>query len=41
VYGPSSAGGVIAKGTVTRAAGSRIGFQDFRTASRDFGVYIP
>lgn len=41
VYGPSSDGGVIAKGTVTRTAGSRIGFQDFRTASRDFGVYIP
>ncbi|QQQ79302.1 hypothetical protein IOD16_13260 [Saccharothrix sp. 6-C] len=41
VYGPSSAGGVIAKGTVTRAAGARIGFQDFRTANRDFGVYIP
>ncbi|MET1074339.1 MAG: hypothetical protein ABWY11_16955 [Umezawaea sp.] len=41
VYGPSSAGGVIAKGTVTRTAGSRIGFQDFRTANRDFGVYIP
>ncbi|AXX29936.1 hypothetical protein KCV87_07285 [Actinosynnema pretiosum subsp. pretiosum] len=41
VYGPSSDGGVIAKGTVTRTAGARIGFQDFRTASRDFGVYIP
>lgn len=41
VYGPSSAGGVIAKGTVTRVAGARIGFQDFRTANRDFGVYIP
>jgi hypothetical protein len=41
VYGPSSNGGVIAKGTVTRTAGARIGFQDFRTASRDFGVYIP
>ena len=41
VYGPSSIGGVIAKGTVTRVAGARIGFQDFRTASRDFGVYIP
>lgn len=40
VYGPSSAGGVIAKGTVTRTAGARIGFQDFRTAYRDFGVYI-
>jgi streptogrisin D len=33
-------GGVIAKGTVTRVAGSRIGFQDFRTASRDFGVAV-
>jgi len=41
VYGPASGGGVIAKGTVTRTAGARIGFQDFRTASRDFGVYIP
>jgi hypothetical protein len=41
VYGPSSNGGVIAKGTTTRVAGSRIGFQDFRTANRDFGVYIP
>ena len=40
VYGPSSAGGVIAKGTVTRTAGARIGFQDFRTANRDFGVHI-
>jgi hypothetical protein len=41
VYGPSSIGGVIAKGTVTRVAGARIGFQDFRTANRDFGVHIP
>jgi hypothetical protein len=41
VYGPAAGGGVIAKGTVTRTAGARIGFQDFRTASRDFGVYIP
>ncbi len=41
VYGPASGGGVIAKGTVTRTAGARIGFQDFRTANRDFGVYIP
>ncbi|MCT2583474.1 S1 family peptidase [Actinophytocola gossypii] len=41
VYGPAAGGGVIAKGTVTRVAGARIGFQDFRTASRDFGVYIP
>jgi len=41
VYGPAAGGGVIAKGTVTRTAGARIGFQDFRTANRDFGVYIP
>lgn len=41
VYGPAAGGGVIAKGTVTRVAGARIGFQDFRTANRDFGVYIP
>ncbi|OLF08594.1 chymotrypsin family serine protease [Actinophytocola xanthii] len=41
VYGPASGGGVIAKGTTTRVAGARIGFQDFRTANRDFGVYIP
>lgn len=41
VYGPAAGGGVIAKGTVTRVAGARIGFQDFRTADRDFGVYIP
>ncbi|GAB2758091.1 hypothetical protein [Amycolatopsis magusensis] len=34
-------GGVQAAGTVTRAAGARMGFQDFATANADFGVYIP
>jgi hypothetical protein len=33
-------GSVIAKGTTTRVAGSRLGFQDFITANRDFGVVI-
>jgi hypothetical protein len=33
-----SGGAAIAKGTVTRGAGARIGFQDFGTAWRDFGV---
>jgi hypothetical protein len=34
-------GGVVANGTNTRAAGARLGFQDFATANADFGVYIP
>ncbi|ANZ43362.1 hypothetical protein BBK82_38035 [Lentzea guizhouensis] len=34
-------GGVHANGTVTRAAGPRMAFQDFATAARDFGVDIP
>jgi hypothetical protein len=33
--------GVVANGTVTRAGGARLGFQDFATANRDFGVTIP
>jgi hypothetical protein len=37
VYSHGTAG-LIANGTTTRAAGSRIGFQDFTTANRDFGV---
>ncbi|SES33546.1 hypothetical protein SAMN05216188_1353 [Lentzea xinjiangensis] len=37
----SAPGGVVANGTVTRAGGARLGFQDFATASRDFGVTIP
>lgn len=32
--------GAIAKGTATRAADARLGFQDFGTARRDFGVWI-
>lgn len=40
VYSNGS-GGVVANGTVTRAAGPRLGFQDFATANRDFGVTIP
>ncbi|GGM93787.1 hypothetical protein GCM10011609_34030 [Lentzea pudingi] len=34
-------GGVRANGTVTRAAGPRMAFQDFATAACDFGVDIP
>lgn len=35
-------GTVIAKGTMTRVAGSRIGFQDIPTANQDFGgIQIP
>ncbi|MFI1865182.1 hypothetical protein [Streptomyces jumonjinensis] len=40
VYSAAANGGAIAKGTVTRSAGARMGFQDFATASRDFGVWI-
>jgi hypothetical protein len=40
VYSGSASGGVIAKGTVTRSAGPRLGFQDFGTAWRDFGISI-
>jgi hypothetical protein len=40
VYSTTS-GGVVANGTVTRAGGARLGFQDFATANRDFGVTIP
>ncbi|ADB33507.1 hypothetical protein Kfla_4477 [Kribbella flavida DSM 17836] len=40
VYSTAS-GGVVTNGTVTRTAGARIGFQDFATANRDFGVTIP
>jgi hypothetical protein len=40
VYSHAS-GGVVANGTVTRTAGARLGFQDFATANRDFGIYIP
>ncbi|MET7280516.1 hypothetical protein ABZS29_19925 [Kribbella sp. NPDC005582] len=40
VYSRGDAG-LIANGTVTRTAGARIGFQDFATANRDFGISIP
>ncbi|MFC8370738.1 MULTISPECIES: trypsin-like serine protease [unclassified Streptomyces] len=40
VYTASAGGGAIAKGTLTRSAGSRLGFQDFYTATRDFGIWI-
>ncbi|MEW2077367.1 trypsin-like serine protease [Streptomyces sp. NPDC013433] len=40
IYTASAAGGAIAKGTVTRSAGARLGFQDFYTATRDFGIWI-
>ncbi|TDD53862.1 hypothetical protein E1263_27600 [Kribbella antibiotica] len=40
VYSRGSSG-LIANGTTTRSAGARIGFQDFATANRDFGVSIP
>ncbi|QCX74766.1 Serine protease 2 [Streptomyces sp. YIM 121038] len=40
VYAASANGGAIAKGTVTRSLGSGLGFQDFGTAWRDFGVWI-
>jgi hypothetical protein len=41
VYSSNGSGGVVANGTVTRAGGNRLGFQDFATANRDFGVTIP
>ncbi|MGW0705372.1 trypsin-like serine protease [Streptomyces sp. NPDC002643] len=40
IYTGSASGGAIAKGTTTRSAGARLGFQDFGTAWRDFGVWI-
>ncbi len=40
IYSNGANGGVVAKGTVTRSAGPRLGFQDFGTATRDFGIWI-
>ena len=40
IYTASASGGAIAKGTLTRSAGARLGFQDFYTATRDFGIWI-
>ncbi|MGA5302574.1 peptidase [Nucisporomicrobium flavum] len=38
VYSISGSGKIVAKGTVTRTAGARLGFQDYGTAWRDFGI---
>jgi hypothetical protein len=38
VYSVSGNGKLVAKGTTTRVAGARLGFQDYGTAWRDFGV---
>jgi hypothetical protein len=38
IYSVSGSGKLIAKGTVTRTAGPRLGFQDYGTAWRDFGI---
>ncbi|WP_240496308.1 hypothetical protein [Streptomyces torulosus] len=40
IYSGSASGGAIAKGATTRVAGARLGFQDFGTAWRDFGIWI-
>lgn len=40
LYSASASGGAIAKGTATCSAGARLGFQDFGTAWRDFGIWI-
>ncbi|MFD9904004.1 hypothetical protein [Streptomyces sp. NPDC059063] len=40
VYAAGANGTAIAKGTVTRSLGPGLGFQDFGTAWRDFGVWI-
>jgi hypothetical protein len=41
LYSVAADGRVIAAGTTTRTAGSRIGFQDYGTAWRDFGGITP
>jgi hypothetical protein len=41
VYSISASGKLVAKGTVTRSAGPRLGFQDYGTAWRDFGGITP
>ncbi|WP_305787040.1 trypsin-like serine protease [Symbioplanes lichenis] len=38
IYSVSASGKLVAKGTTTRVAGARIGFQDYGTAWRDFGI---
>ncbi|WP_189081571.1 hypothetical protein, partial [Mangrovihabitans endophyticus] len=41
IYSVAASGKLIAKGTTTRVAGARIGFQDYGTAWRDFGGITP
>lgn len=41
IYSVSANGKIRAKGTTTRTAGARIGFQDYGTAWRDFGGIVP
>ncbi|WP_148308034.1 trypsin-like serine protease [Actinoplanes friuliensis] len=38
IYSVAASGKLVAKGTTTRVAGARIGFQDYGTAWRDFGI---
>jgi hypothetical protein len=41
LYSVAASGKLVAKGTTTRTAGARIGFQDYGTAWRDFGGIVP
>jgi streptogrisin D len=41
IYSIAASGKLVAKGTTTRTAGARIGFQDYGTAWRDFGGIVP
>jgi len=41
LYSIAASGKLVAKGTTTRTAGARIGFQDYGTAWRDFGGIVP
>ncbi|MBU2664577.1 S1 family peptidase [Actinoplanes bogorensis] len=41
IYSVAASGKILAKGTTTRTAGARIGFQDYGTAWRDFGGIVP
>lgn len=41
LYSVAASGKILAKGTTTRTAGARIGFQDYGTAWRDFNGIVP
>ncbi|GLY99965.1 hypothetical protein Acsp02_72180 [Actinoplanes sp. NBRC 103695] len=41
IYSVAASGKILAKGTTTRTAGARIGFQDYGTAWRDFNGIVP